>query len=150
MKKILILLFSLLVFSFTFSKSETIETSDKKLDYIIEIIKSDENDYTAKIKLEQSVTDDGTLGLIFIRICHTFKRLQEKYPNASWYFVETIKPDGKEYWTASMKNKDVKLQDKEEILGLAKEVVKHWNIAMHPEDRERINNFIENKNIPTF
>lgn len=150
MKRLLILLFSLLIFSFGFSETKIIEKNDKKLDYILEIIKSDENDYTAKIKLEQSITDDGTLGLIFIRICHTFKRLQEKYPNASWYFIETIKPDGEEYWTASMKNKDVKLQDKEENLELAREVVKHWNIMMHPEDRERINNFIENKNIPIF
>lgn len=150
MKRLLILLFSLLIFSFGFSETKIIEKNDKKLDYILEIIKSDENDYTAKIELEQSITDDGTLGLIFIRICHTFKRLQEKYPNASWYFVETIKPDGQEYWTASMKNKDVKLQDKKENLELAKEVVKHWNIMMHPEDRERINKFIENKNIPIF
>lgn len=150
MKRLLILLFSLLIFSFGFSETKIIEKNDKKLDYILEIIKSDENDYTAKIELKQSITDDGTLGLIFIRICHTFKRLQEKYPNASWYFVETIKPDGQEYWTASMKNKDVKLQDKKENLELAKEVVKHWNIMMHPEDRERINKFIENKNIPIF
>ena len=150
MKKILVLLFSFLIFSFGFSETKIIEKNDKKLDYILEIIKSDENDYTAKIKIEQSITDDGTLGLSFIRICHTFKRLQEKYPNASWYFVETIKPDGQKYWTASIKNKGVKLRDKKENLDLAREVVKHWNIMMHPEDRERIHKFIENKNIPMF
>lgn len=150
MKRLLILLFSLLVFSFGFSETKIIEKNDKKLDYILEIIKSDENDYTAKIELRESITDDGTLGLSFIRICHTFKRLQEKYPNASWYFVETIKPDGQKYWTASIKNKGVKLQDKKENLDLAREVVEHWNIMMHPEDRERIHKFIENKNIPMF
>lgn len=150
MKRLLILLFSLLIFSFGFSETKIIEKNDKKLDYILEIRKSDENDYTAKIELKESITNDGTLGLILIRISHTFKRLQERYPNASWYFVETIKPDGKEYWTASMKNKDVRLQDKEENIELATEVIKHWNIMMHPEDRERINNFIENKNIPIF
>lgn len=150
MKRLLILLFSLLIFSFSFSETKIIEKNDKKLDYILEIIKSDENDYTAKIELRESITHDGTLGLSFIRICHTFKRLQEKYPNASWYFVETIKPDGQKYWTASIKNKDVKLQDKKENLDLAREVVEHWNIMMHPEDRERIHKFIENKNIPMF
>lgn len=150
MKKLLILVFSLLIFSFGFSETKIIEKNDKKLDYILEIIKSDENDYTAKIELRESITDDGTLGLSFIRICHTFKRLQEKYPNASWYFVETIKPDGQKYWTASIKNKGVKLQDKKENLDLAREVVEHWNIMMHPEDRERIHKFIENKNIPMF
>lgn len=150
MKRLLILLLSLLIFSFSFSETKIIKKNDKKLDYILEIRKSDENDYTAKIELKESITNDGTLGLILIRISRTFKRLQERYPNASWYFVETIKPDGKEYWTASMKNKDVRLQDKEENIELATEVIKHWNIMMHPEDRERINNFIENKNIPIF
>ena len=119
-------------------------------EYVTEVekVKYEEADYNVKIQLEGMLTQDGTLGNPVVRIAQSLKALQKHYPNANWFFFQTYDESGKEFWTGSIKIKGVNLQDKADNYELVKEVVEKWNIMMHPEDRQKINTFIRNKNIP--
>jgi hypothetical protein len=145
MKKIIFSLFLLLT-SFLFG------AIDSYPEYVTEVkkVEYEEADYNIKIQLEGMLTQDGTLGNSVVRIAHSLKALQEHYPKANWFFFQTYDESGKEFWTGSIKIKGVNLQNKSDNYELVKEVVKNWNIMMHPEDRERINKFISDGYIPMF
>lgn len=141
MKKILILL---LLCSFTILAVEYPEyvTEVKKIEF-------EKADYNAKILLESSMTNDGTLGMSIVRVAHTLKHMQEEFPNANWFFFQTYTEDGSELWTGSFKNK-VDLQNKKDNVALVGAVFENLNIYMNPQDRQKIKQFIEEGYIPMF
>ena len=138
MKKILLLLF--ILFNFNILAGGYPE-------YVSEVTKVDKADYNAKILLASSFTDDGTLGMSIVRISHTLKAMQKEYPKAAWFFFETYTESGEKFWTGSFKN-NVNLQDKTDNPSLVKAVFENLNIYMHPDDRARIKEFIEEGYIP--
>lgn len=121
-----------------------------KLDYItkIEKVQYEDNEYKAYVKYEQSLSDDGTLGLNVVRLCRSLKALQEKYPNAKWLYADIIDNDNKMIITASMKVGKANLIDKNDNISICKEVLTNGNILLTPNLRSKVQQFINKGEIP--
>lgn len=130
-------------------KVETQVQEDVKPPYIESVKESQytKGEYTAIVKFESSFSDEGTLGMTFVRMCHTLKYLQKEYPDAKWLFVE-VKNGQDLIMSANLKHGQVNLQNKNGNIELGKAVMKSANTNINRSLREEINGFLNNNYIP--
>lgn len=143
MKKIL---FLILIFNFSLFGME-------KPEYIQNISESkyDKGDYTVKVEFHQSFSDDGTLGVNFIRLSYGLKYAQFSLKNANRVYVVLVDDNGDEIngLELSTKMSNIDTFDKKGM-SLYKEVIKNGNVLGNKATIEALNEFIENNYIPTM
>lgn len=130
--------------------SKKIIETDSKPEYIISITESKEDpgEYTAITKFESSLSEKGTLGKTFVRLCHTLKYLQKLHPNGKWYYAEVQDDEGNLIMAGNFKQGQVNLLDKKGNVALCKAVITKANTNMNRSYRAEINEFINNNYIP--
>lgn len=141
MKKIFVLILSLFMFSFSFSI--------EKPEYITKVVESkyDPGEYSAYIDFEQGFSDKGTIGLNFVRVCHSLKYLQEQYPDGKWFYVDCMNGDNT-FMSGNFKAGKVNLIDKQNNIELGKELILNGNTIMPISVREKLYKFITDGYIP--
>lgn len=146
MKKILIGLM-LVVSTFLFG-SENKKT--EKLDYIIKIekVEYEDNEYQALVKFEQALSDDGTLGLNFVRMSRALKHMQEQHPDANWLYCEVVDDKNETVLNSSIKKGKVNLINKDNNVDICREVLENGNVLLIPELRQKMKKFIQKGEIP--
>ncbi|MGL5717360.1 hypothetical protein [Cetobacterium sp.] len=141
MKKIIFFIF---IFTFSLFGME-------KPEYIKNISESeyDKGDYTVSVEFHQGISDDGTLGVNFIRLANSLKYAQTSLSDAKWVYVVLVDESGEQINGLELATKleNINTEEKNEM-ELYKEIVSNGNILANKVTFETLHNFIKNNYIP--
>lgn len=143
MKKIIFLIFILTFSLFGMEKPEYIESISES--------QYDKGDYTVKIQFHQSISDDGTLGVNFIRLAYGLKYAQYSLNDAKWVYVVLIDENGDQINGLELATKleNVNTNEKDGM-SLYKEVVLNANVLGNKATIQALHDFVENNYVPTI
>lgn len=143
MKKILFFIFILSCSLFGMEKPEYIKSISES--------EYDKGDYTLKVEFHEGFSDDGTLGVNFIRLANSLKYAQISLKDAKWVYVVLVDQSDEQVNGLELATKliNVDTSDKKGM-ALYKEVISNGNILANQATINSLKEFIENNYIPTM
>lgn len=143
MKKIIFFIFILTFSLFGMERPEYIKNISES--------QYDKEDYTVEIQFHQGISDDGTLGVNFIRLANGLKYAQYSLNNAKWIYVILIDENGDKIKGLELATKLENVNTNEKKgMSLYKEVILNANVLGNKSTLQTLYDFIENNYIPTM